>query len=82
MVMDMEVDKPGARGEQIIRYSNIIRIVEAEYQYSYSYLSDFFEPNNICMRDSMNDVMMNPMSDRGKRIIRYSNIIRIVEAEY
>ena len=30
----------------------------------------------------MNDVMMNPMSDRGKRIIRYSNIIRIVEAEY
>ena len=30
----------------------------------------------------MNDVMMNPMSDRGKQIIRYSNIIRIVETEY
>ena len=30
----------------------------------------------------MNDVMMNPMSDRGKQIIRYSNIIRIIEVEY
>ena len=30
----------------------------------------------------MNDVMMNPMTDRGERIIRYLNIIRIVEAEF
>ena len=51
-------------------------------KYLYSYSVDFSKPNNIRMRDPMNDVMMNPMSDRGKRIIRYSNIIRIVEAEY
>ena len=34
------------------------------------------------MRDPMNDVMMNLMTGRGEPIIRYLNIIRIVEAEY
>ena len=38
------------RGERIIRYSNIIRILEAEYLYSYSYSGNFFKPNNIHIR--------------------------------
>ena len=42
--------QPKVRGERIIRYSNIIRIVEAEYWYSYSYSGDFFKPNNIRIR--------------------------------
>ena len=50
--------------------------------YLCSYSVDFFKPNDIRMRDPMNDVMMNPMGDRGERIIRYSNIIQIVEAEF
>ena len=38
------------RGERIIRYSNIIRILEAEYWYSYSYSGDFLKPNIIRIR--------------------------------
>ena len=38
------------RGERIIRYSNIIRILEAEYLYSYSYSGDFLKPNIIRIR--------------------------------
>ena len=46
-----------SRGERIIRYSNIIRIVEAEYKYSYSYSGDFFKPNNIriCIRSKFSN---------------------------
>ena len=34
------------------------------------------------MREPINDVMINLMTGRGKPIIRYLNIIRIVEAKY
>ena len=34
----------------MIRYSNIIRILEAEYLYSYSYSGDFLKPNIIRIR--------------------------------
>ena len=39
-----------SRGERIIRYSNIIRILEAEYLYSYSYSGDFLKSNIIRIR--------------------------------
>ena len=38
---------PRARGERIIRYLNIIRILEDKYQYLYSYSGDFLKPNTI-----------------------------------
>ena len=38
------------RGERIIRCSNIIRILDAEYLYSYSYSGDFLKPNIIRIR--------------------------------
>ena len=38
------------RGERIIWYSNIIRILEAEYLYWYSYSGDFLNPNIIRIR--------------------------------
>ena len=37
------------RSEQIIRYSNIIRLLEAEYYYLYSYSGDFLKPSIICI---------------------------------
>ena len=47
---DVMMNLMTGRGERIIQYLNIIRIVEAEYQYSYSYSGVFFKPNNICIR--------------------------------
>ena len=99
----------GGRSERIIRYSNIIRILDAKYKYSFSYSGGFLKPNIIRIQvvfetkyysysgDYLNpniiriqviflssflSTFLSTFGSRGERIIRYSNIIRIVEAEY
>ena len=57
---DVMMNPMTGRGERIIRYLNIIRIVEAKYLYSYSYLDDFFKTNNIriCIRSIFSNRMI------------------------